>query len=341
MKRICPVLLAAALLLGVAGCAREEAKYQATFLSLFDTVTTIVGYGGTREEFEEKAQTLHDALEEYHRLYDIYNSYPDLNNLKTVNDRAGEAVEVDRRIIDLLLEAKEMDARTGGKVNVAMGSVLSLWHDYRVWGIDHPEDAALPPMEELRAAAEHTDIDDVVIDEDASTVRLADPGMRLDVGAIAKGYAAQRVCEEAESAGLTGLLLSVGGNVRAIGTRSGGADWKVSIQDPEDASGSLHLLALGDQTLVTSGGYQRYYTVDGVRYHHIIDPDTLMPAAYFSAVSVLSEDSGRADALSTALFNLPYEEGAALAGELGVDALWVFHDGSERMTGGFEAYLRD
>ncbi|MCQ4772053.1 FAD:protein FMN transferase, partial [Intestinimonas massiliensis] len=98
------------------------------------------------------------------------NDYPGLNNLKTVNDRVGEApVEVDRRIIDLLLEAREMYGVTGGKVNVAFGSVLSIWHDYREAGIPDPERAALPPMEALRAAAEHTDPEAVVIDEERST----------------------------------------------------------------------------------------------------------------------------------------------------------------------------
>lgn len=340
-RRYASALLAAAVLLSAAGCAQERTpQYQATFLGLFDTVTTIVGYGGTREEFEATAQWLHDALEEYHRLYDIYNAYSGVSNLKTINDHPGEAVEVDRRIIDLLLEAKEINTLTGGRVNPAMGSVLSLWHTYRAQGIDRPEEAGLPPMSALLAAAEHTDIDKVVIDEAASTVRLADPKLSLDVGAIAKGYAAQRVCEAAEEAGLSGLLLSVGGNVCAVGVRPDGKDWRVSIQDPEDSTGSLHVLALVEQTLVTSGGYQRYYTVNGTRYHHIIDPDTLMPAAYVSAVSVLAEDSGRADALSTALFNLPYEAGAALVERLdGVEALWVFHNGEERMSAGFEAAI--
>lgn len=97
-------------------------------------------------------------------------------------------------MIDLLLEAKELYAFTGGRVNVAFGSVLSIWHDYRERGIDDPLSAKLPPMEKLREAAAHTDIDKVVIDEAASTVYLADPEMRLDVGAVAKGYAVERAC---------------------------------------------------------------------------------------------------------------------------------------------------
>lgn len=346
MRRFCCGALLAALLLTLPGCApRAETgaglvRYEATFLTLFDTVTTIVGYAESKQAFTADAQFIHDELEEYHQLYDIYNDYPGIVNIKTLNDRAGTGpVEVDRRIVDLLLEAKEMYGETGGKVNVAFGSVLSIWHAYRESGIEDPEGAALPPMAELREAERHTDIGGVLVDEARSTVELTDPEMSLDVGAIAKGYATQRVCDAAREKGITSLLVSVGGNVCAIGSQDGqGTPWRAGIQDPVDKkSGNyLHVLGLVDQTLVTSGSYQRYYTVDGETYHHIIDPDTLMPARYFTAVTVLSTDSGTADALATALFNLPLEEGKALAESLeGTEAMWVLADGSQAFTAGF------
>ena len=343
MKQSMAAALAAAMLFALPGCAGnrgpELTRYQATFLTLFDTVTTIVGYSTSKEAFTADAQFIHDELEEYHQLYDIYNDYPGVTNIKTLNDRAGQGpVPVDRRIVDLLLEAKEMDRETGGKVNVAFGSVLSIWHAYREAGIEDPEGARLPPMEELRAAAEHTDIGEVVVDEAASTVELADPAMRLDVGAIAKGYAVQKVCDAAREKGIGSLLVSVGGNVCAIGSQDGrGTPWRAGIQDPVDKDAEyLKVLGLVDQTLVTSGSYQRYYTVEGQTYHHIIDPDTLMPADYFTAVTVLSKDSGRADALATALFNLPYEDGLALVeGMEGTEAMWVMKDGEQRFSEGF------
>lgn len=338
--------LAAAVLLSLAGCAAPaqettDHRYQASFLVLFDTVTTVVGYAESEGAFQETASFIHDGLEEYHQLYDIYHTYDGINNIKTINDSAGAApVQVDRKIIDLLLEAKEMNSFTGGKVNVAMGSVLSLWHTYREMGIDDPENATLPPMEELNAAAAHTDIDDVMIDEKNNTVYLKDPAMRLDVGAIAKGYATQRVCDAARAAGMTSLLVSVGGNVCAIGDGNG-KPWLVGVQDPAQEASStdyLHTMDLVDQTLVTSGSYQRYYTVDGQTYHHIIDPDTLLPADYFLAVTVLSQNSGVADAMSTALFNLPYETGLALVEALGgTEAMWVNKDGTLAYSAGFLA----
>lgn len=339
-KRILALALVFALVLALTGCEKKLTRYEASFLDAFDTVTKMIGYAADEESFRAEADAMKEELTEYHQLYDIYNDYPGVNNLKTLNDNAGGApVVVDQRIIDLLLECKRMYGRTEGRVNVAMGSVLSIWHEYRDAGIDDPEHAALPPMEALEAAALHTGIDRVIIDEAASTVQLADPEMSLDVGAIAKGFAAQRVTDSAKARGVTDMLLSVGGNVCALGARQDGTPWKAAVQDPASPEGSLFTVGVGEISLVTSGDYQRYYTVDGVRYHHIIDPDTLMPAAYFSAVSVLAKDSGDADALSTALYNLPYEKGLALAEREGVEVLWVWSDGRQEMTDGFRAAI--
>ena len=343
-------LTAAALLLALAlgclsACAGADGgltRYQAQFLDLFDTATTIIGYAESEEQFTQTAQYLHDQLEEYHQLYDIYEEYDGLHNLKTVNDAAGVApVEVDARILDLLTFSREQYEQTGGRVNVALGSVLSIWHTYREAGMDDPERAQLPPREELEQAAQHTDLTQVVLDPAAGTVYLPDPEMSLDVGAVAKGYAVEQVCRQAEEAGYDHLLLSAGGNVRAIGARPDGSAWQVGIQDPEDESGALWCTAAveGPLSVVTSGVYQRYYTVDGVRYHHIIDPDTLMPGDEFLSVSIICRDSGLADALSTAVFNMSAQEGLAFVEQLdGVEALWILSDGSEQQSSGFDQY---
>lgn len=341
-RRLTALLLALLLAAALPSCGTPQKKrFEAEFLTLFDTVTRIVGYAESKEEFTEWARRLRDGLEEYHRLYDIYGSYEGINNLKTVNDNAGVApVQVDRRIIDLLLLSREMYGRTDGRVNVAMGSVLALWHDCREAGADDPASAALPSREELEEAALHTDISRLVIDEAASTVFLEDPAMRLDVGAIAKGYAVEQVCRKAEAEGFSAGLVSLGGNIRVIGEKEGGEPWKVGVQDPADPEQMLLTLSLsGDVSLVTSGTYQRYYTVDGRRYHHIIDPQTLQPSAYFESVSILCADSGRADALSTAVFNMAFDQGKAFVEEQpDVEAMWVFQDGRQEYSKGFEAY---
>lgn len=239
------------------------------------------------------------------------------------------------------------NAETGGAVNVAMGAVLSLWHDYREAGVNDPENAVLPPMELLREAEKHTDVNDIVIDEAASTVYLRDPEMRLDVGSTAKGYAAEQVALYAQSLGVTSLLLSVGGNVRAIGEKretdsGGGMRWNIGIQNPDKESAQTELfhVLVSDMAVVSSGVYERYYTVDGKKYHHIIDPDTLMPATGYLQVTLLCRDSGTADSLSTAVFNMGLEEGKRfLEGIGGVEAAWVLEDGSVEYTGGFLSYV--
>ena len=343
MKRTATLIL---LLVLLCGCTAAPAKsddtglnrYEATFLTLFDTVTTIVGYAETEEAFTDTAQAFHDELLEYHQLYDIYNEYEGINNIKTINDHGWEhPIKVDQRIIDLLLFSKELYTQTEGRVNIAMGSVLRLWHDARETGIADPSRAALPDQAALEQAAAHTDIDSIQIDVEESTVFLSDPEVKLDVGAIAKGYAVEQVCRNTPS----GLLISVGGNVCPTGPKpESGQPWVVGIQDPEDPEQYLHTIYVEDVSVVTSGDYQRYFTVDGVPYHHIIDPDTNYPAGYWRSVTILCRDSGVADALSTALFTLPQEAGQALLDAFQAEAMWVRQDGTILYSPGFQAYIR-
>lgn len=349
MKRKIIVLLCFVLLSSFGtGCRSGSGlqKYQATFLTLFDSVTIITGYAPDKETFSQTAQNIHDRLEVYHRLYDIYNDYEGVNNIKTVNDNAGvKPVEVDGKILDLLSFAVEMYGKTDGMMNVAMGSVLKLWHDARTFGVDNPEEAYLPDEAALREAALHTDIHDVIIDRDKGTVYLADPEMRLDVGAVAKGYAVEAVCSELAAEGLEHYVVSAGGNIRAIGAKDDGAGWKIGVENPfgEDAGGKyLADLSVADMAVVTSGSYQRYYTVNGVRYHHIISPVTLYPQNLYVSVTILSPDSALADALSTALFDMEQKDGLALIESLdGTEAMWVGADGSITYSGGFKQYITD
>ena len=217
-----------------------------------------------------------------------------------------------------------------------MGGVLALWHDARTAGLDDPANARLPDRAALENAAAHMDFDAVIIDEDASTVFISDPETRLDVGAVAKGWSAQRAAENAPE----GLLISVGGNVCATGPKTEAGDpWVIGIQDP-DGGDYLHTVCVTGGSVVTSGDYQRTYLVDGESYHHIIDPETLMPSRYWRSVTVVCADSGIADALSTALFLMPQGEGQTLLTRYNAEAMWVDADGGEFFSPGFRALLR-
>ena len=347
MKRrsIAIFVLLSLVLAAFCACGTKKEKFSTYSFDYFDTVTTIVGYADTQEEFDAISAEILAELGEYHKLFNIYNRYEGLENLCTVNELEGGAhrvVKVDERIIQMLKYAKEMYEKTGGIVNVAMGSVLSIWHNYREAGRDEPWAAELPPMDALLAAAEHTDINHLVIDEEAETVFLADPKMRLDVGAIAKGYAVEMAARSLEEKGVTGYVINVGGNVRTVGTKGDGAAWTAGIDDPngDEANPYYALVSLVGESLVTSGSYQRYYVVDGKPYHHIIHPETLMPSEGFVSVSVLTKSSADGDALSTALFCMSVEEGLALVESLeGTEALWVLSDGTRVESSGFAAHL--
>mgnify|MGYP004462762839 FL=1 len=350
MKRIGIWLLLTAMVIPLlAGCSAPETPAAQTenkgksYFTYFDTVSYVYSYAGdSAEQFDERSAEVSDILGEYHRLFDIYHEYSGVNNLCTLNLNAGgEPIEVDEKLIDFLLYARELYQATDGEMNVMMGAVLRIWHDLRDAASEDPGAARLPTEEELSTAAEHTDFSLLEIDEDARTVRIADPAASIDVGALGKGYATEMAARALEAEGVSSYVLNVGGNIRIIGTKSDGTSWVTGVKDPRNTSEFAIKLRLADTSCVTSGVYERYYTVDGVRYHHIIDKDTLFPAEYFSSLTVITKNSALADALSTALFCMPYDDGAALAEKLGVDVLWIFPDGEMKYTPGIEKLIEE
>lgn len=334
------------------GCQKnrqpEYTKYSDSFFDTFDTMTRVVGYTKSEEEFNSYLEKIHSRFLYLHKLYDIYNDYEGINNIKTINDNAGiKPVKVDKEIIDLIVFAKDWYKRTGGRVNIAMGSVLNIWHEYREQGMYDPQNAKLPPMEDLLEAAKHTDIDNIVVDIDKSTVYLSDKNMSINVGAVAKGYATEIVAQEIMNEGLKSGIISAGGNIRVLGKPLDGIRkrWGIGIQDPDklivsDPQNTLDVIYLNNASVVSSGDYQRYYVVDGNVIHHIIDPDTLMPGEYYRAVTVLAEDAGVADFLSTAVFLMPYEEGRLFVDSLeGVEAIWIMKDKEIKVTDGMKKIM--
>ena len=347
-RRIVAGALAAVMLLSclvLTSCKKQKTKYSEYSLDYFDTVTTITGYEESREDFDLLCGEILAELGEYHRLFTIYHRFNGVENLCTVNelvDGEHRVVTVDRRIIDMLLYAKEMYQKTDGEVNVAMGSVLSVWHQYRTAGLDEPWAAELPPMERLLEAAEHVDINNLVIDEENSTVYLKDPKMTLDVGAVAKGYAVEMVAQSLEAKGISGYVINVGGNVRTVGTKPDGEHWLAGVENPVEGASETYVayLGLAGESVVTSGSYQRFYTVGDKNYHHIIDRETLMPAEGYLSVSVVCKNSAEADALSTALFCMPLDKGMALVESLdGVEVLWITDDEERHYSSGFSKYV--
>lgn len=324
-------------------------KYSHSFFGTFDTIITIMGYAKEEAAFDKTAQEAEELFERYHQLYDGYNAYAGINNLYYLNLEAKIApVKVEKELYQLLSFCKEQQPKMQGRVNIALGNVLKIWHDARTLSLNDESKAFLPSKDTLQKAALHTDFDKLMLDEKEQTVYYLDPQLQLDLGAVAKGYAVQQVADALLKKGeLEHFLINAGGNVYAAKPPlDGRSNWGVAIQDPSypeegKASGLPQLiLQLHDLSVVTSGNYQRYYTVNGKRYHHLIDPNTLFPSDYMRSVTVVAKDSGLADLLSTALFLMPPDEGLTFLEQFpGVDALWILNDLSIQVSPGIQNYL--
>lgn len=331
MKKL-KILLIGALFLCGCSTKKELSKHnEQMFDAGFDTVIQLLAYTESEEEYRSYQDQMKEEFLRYNALFDRYNNYEGINNIKTINDQAGIApVKVDQEIIDLLKQAKTYSELSDNQYDVSFGAVLEIWHNYRTQATEQGI-AAIPSMEELEEAKQHTGWDKVEIDETNHTVYLNDPSASIDLGSAAKGYATEMVAHKLAEAGLEHAIINAGGNVRIIGEKPDAKSWSVGIQLPSNTENtSLATVYIDkDKSFVTSGDYQRAYEYEGVMYHHIIDPHTLMPARHMRSVTIVTNDSGIADILSTTLFTLSYEEGVALLNELkatglDVEAVWVF-----------------
>ena len=334
MKKILGILTVVLLLTGCTSTSNVVSKHDDQMFDVgFDTVVQLVAYTKSDADYETYKNKLREMFIHYNQLFDPYNNYEGVNNLKTINDQAGIApVEVDQHLIDVIKMAKHYGELSNNQYNVTLGAVMEIWHTYRDEALQGGS-AKLPSMEELRQASALSGWDKIEINEAAKTIYITKAGVRLDLGSVAKGYATELIAQELEKDGLDSAIINAGGNVRIIGEKPEEKPWSVGVQLPDPTKdASLATISIhGNKSFVTSGDYQRGYEVDGKLYHHIIDPHTLFPSTFMRAVTVVTSDSGIADILSTTLFTMSYEEGAALletlrAQGIDVDAVWVFDD---------------
>lgn len=342
MKRLLTSILALSLLTGCQTNTTAETGSASTVYSntslkdVFDTVYSYTEYNEDQEMAQAHFKASENFLEQYTQYFDIYNTYDGINNLKTINDNAGkQAVEVDQAIIDMLLEAKEFYEYSNGEFDITMGSLLKVWHNYREEGITKNENGelgAIPTEEELEEANKYKGWDYVEIDDENNTVYITDENVSLDVGGIAKGFATELAAQSLIDLGLTSGILNVGRNIRLVGLKNETESWTVGITDPDGAmANGLVVMKLNEEeSIVTSGDYERYYVgEDGKKYPHIIDPSTMYPADLYRSVSIITKDSGVADCFSTSLFTMSIEEGKKMIEKYTeatgnqVEAIWV------------------
>ncbi len=353
LKKTIIILISSVMLVFGTSCSAEQKsynKYSYEFFGTFDTVIQIAGYAQSQKEFDEYSSYAYKRFNELHKLFDNYNTYEGINNIKTINDNAGETpVEVDGTIIDLLEFCIDSYNNVSQQTDISMGALLNVWHNYREEGLDNPDAAKVPSSDELLEANKYTGINNITINQKDNTVYL-NQGTRLDVGAVAKGYATEIIANELYDMGFESFFISSGGNVKAVGTKFDEQKslWSIGIQNPyyfDDSQNNESLIDIANienMSVVTSGDYQRFYTVDGTKYHHLIDPVTLYPAANFRSVTIFTQDSALADFLSTAVFTSSYEDGYSLIESIKeTEAYWIFSDGSIKSTEGAKNLLKN
>lgn len=324
MRKLLMIILA--MLLVCSGCGREKELTKLSEVGFYlDTVITLTAY-------VEDSQVLKDAMEECGRYEQILSRTVEGSDVWRINHANGEAVEVSDDTIAILQCARKINELSGGAFDATIAPVSTLW-DFT------SGNAVLPDADEIARAAEL--VDQSRMELNGNTVRFP-AGMMIDLGGIAKGYIADQVKAYLEKRGVKHAILSFGGNVVGIGVKPDGTEWKVGIQDIDKKTGDYMLVSknTGGST-VTSGIYERGFDLDGVRYHHLLSPDTGWPVQNeLASVTIFSESSMEGDALSTAAFVLGTEEGMKLIESLeGIEAVFISRDRSVTYSSGAGDYM--
>ena len=308
MKRQLAALLLTIFALSLTACGETAAESETRTVYAMDTVMNLTVYG------ENAAAALESAEKELHTLDEaVLSRTAEGSELYALNTSNGETVEygADDILPALIETALTISDATDGAFDPTLAPVLD------VWGFTKDEHR-VPSADELKELLSHTGCGKVALEKTADgwTVTLLD-GAQLDLGGIAKGYAADLLRAQLEKEGVTSATLDLGGDVFVMGRKTDGSDWRIAVKDPADTESYLGVVSAADKFIVTSGVYERYFEENGVRYHHILDPKTGCPAeSGLVSVTVLCGNGAWADALSTACFVLGPDGALALRDDL-------------------------
>ena len=325
-RKILCYLLTAAILILCGGCSAEKGIQKLSEVGFYlDTVITLTAY-------TEDGQVLKGAMEECGRYEQMLSRTIEGSDVWRINHADGDPVEVSDDTAAILRCAAKISEKSGGAFDITIAPASTMW-DFT------SGKAELPDTEALAAAAALVDYSKVRVE--GNTVTLP-KGMMIDLGGIAKGYIADRVKAYMQERGVEHAILSFGGNIVAIGKKPDGTDWKVGIQDIDKPTGEYMLVVAntGGST-VTSGIYERGFEIDGVRYHHLLNPKTGWPEQNeLASVTILSEGSMEGDALATAAFILGREKGLELIESLpGVEAVFIDRNRQVTYSSGAKEYI--
>lgn len=306
------LLLTIYCLLLLSGCTKEENIYKENRV-LMDTFTSITVVASSEKEAREAIDA---GFAEIKKLEELLNYFSPDSEISTINEAAGESpVKVSKETLDIIEKAVDISEETNGAFDPTIAPVIKLWKFSK-----NSKDVSVPPRKDIEEALKHVDYRKVIINRAASEIYLKEKGMEIDLGGIAKGYAADKAVEVIRSRGIKSSLVAVAGDIMGVGFKNMQKTWNVGIQNPRSGSDSdkpwediFARLQLKDAAISTSGDYQRFFIKNGKRYHHIIDPNTGFPATSgLVSSTVIAPEGYIADSLSTAVFVLGIKEGMKL-----------------------------
>lgn len=319
-------------LVSAAGCSTNrlfaEKPYKETQF-LMDTIIEITAYGKGNEA------AVKAAFDEFRRINVLTNRFDENSQVSMINQAAGkEKVQVDPEVIAMLKLARSRAEQLNGALDVSIGALTELW------SVGHKGEF-VPSEAEIKELLPLVNYQLIEIDDKANTVFLPRPGMRIDLGAVAKGYADRKAIDALKARGIKSALVNAGGDVRIIGKRPDGQPWRIGVQDPRDSEGIAAKLSMSDwDVLETSGDYQRFFIKDGVRYSHIIDPHTGHQPRELASVTIVAKSDNNVDILSTAMFVLGLEKAQQLLKQYpGTEAIFITTDGKKIVTPGLEGKI--
>lgn len=261
-----------------------------------DTYMTVTAYGPNAEMAVDQAQ------QEIERLDALLSTGAETSEVAQINANGGGTLSEDTTY--LLERSLDLYDSTNGVFDIAIYPIMD------AWGFT-TGNYTVPSNEMIENLLPLTDANNIIYDKDESSISFAKDGMKIDFGGIAKGYTSGRIADIYRECGVTSGLINLGGNVQVVGTKTDGSKWRVAVQSPETEDDYLGILSTADRAIITSGGYERYFEQDGVKYHHIIDPSTGHPANNgLVSVTIVSVDGTLADGLSTSLFIMGKDKAA-------------------------------
>ncbi len=273
------------------------------------------------------------AFDEIKRLEQLLSTWRSDSELSRVNQEAGRRpVQVSSETLELVTRSLELGRLTMGGFNIALGPAIEAWSVI--------ERQRIPDERELQRLKPLVDWTRIQVNQEARTIYLPHTGMRIDVGGIGKGYAADRAVEEMKRVGARGGVVALSGDIKTFGVLPNRNRFPVGIRHPREEGALIAIIDLNDEAISTAGDYERFFERDGIRYHHILDPQTLQPARACQSVTVIAKEGTMADGLDTGIFALGPEQGMALVERLpGVEAIIIDQAGKITVSSGLRGRL--